>query len=164
MPHLSLIWAMDHHNLIGRNNALPWQLPADMAWFREHTLGKTVLMGRKTFDSIGQPLPKRRNIILTQQQTLNIAGAEVIHALDQLPMMASEDEEIMVMGGSQIYALTLPLATRLYCTHIDGEFAGDSWFPPLDWSQWQRIEQRIQPMDEKNHYSCHFSIYARKGS
>ena len=157
---ISLIWAMDQQRLIGADNQMPWHLPADMAWFRQHTLGKSVLMGRKTFDSIGKPLPKRRNIILSRQQNLNIEGCEVIHNLDDAAQQF-EDDELMVMGGAEIYALALPLAQRLYCTKIEHSFAGDAWFPEVDMSGWQQTHLEQHQADDKNKYNYRFEIYER---
>jgi len=157
---ISLIWAMDQQRLIGNNNQIPWNLPADMAWFRKHTLGKSVLMGRKTFDSIGRPLPKRRNIILSRQQDLRIEGCEVVHKFDGV-IDQFADEELMVMGGSEIYALALPYAQRLYCTTIQSSFEGDAWFPNIDMTAWQSIYQEQHTPDEKNNAPYTFTIYQR---
>ena len=157
---ISLIWAMDQQRLIGANNQMPWHLPADMAWFREHTLGKSVLMGRKTFDSIGKPLPKRRNIILSRQRDLAIEGCEVMHDLNDA-VTEFANEELMVMGGAEIYALAMPFAERLYCTHIHTAFEGDAWFPGIDMSQWQRTHEESHLPDEKNKYPYRFEIYER---
>ena len=140
---------------------MPWHLPADMAWFRQHTLGKSVLMGRKTFDSIGKPLPNRRNIILTRQQDLTIEGCEVVHSLDEVAKQFDGDE-LMVMGGAEVYALALPLAKRLYCTKIEAEFEGDAWFPKLDMSRWSLIESESHQPDEKNKYPYRFEIFQRQ--
>ena len=157
---ISLIWAMDQQRLIGANNQMPWHLPADMAWFREHTLGKSILMGRKTFDSIGKPLPKRRNLILSRQQGLNIEGCEVIHNLNDA-VSSFNGDELMVMGGAEIYALAMPLAQRLYCTNIEDTFEGDAWFPKIDMSLWQRTHQESHLPDEKNKYPYRFEIFER---
>lgn len=157
---ISLIWAMDEQRLIGADNQMPWHLPADMTWFRKHTLGKSVLMGRKTFDSIGKPLPKRRNIILSRQTNLDIQGCDVIHHLDEI-IPQFEDDELMVMGGSEIYTLAFPLAQRLYCTNIQHTFHGDAWFPPLDLTSWRLIHQEQHQADEKNTYDYRFEIYER---
>ena len=140
---------------------MPWHLPAVMAWFRQHTLGKSVLMGRKTFDSIGKPLPNRRNIILTRQQDLTIEGCEVVHSLDEVAKQFDGDE-LMVMGGAEVYALALPLAKRLYCTKIEAEFEGDVWFPKLDMSRWSLIESESHQPDEKNKYPYRFEIFQRQ--
>ncbi|WP_038247204.1 type 3 dihydrofolate reductase [Ghiorsea bivora] len=163
---ISLIWAMDNNRLIGANNQMPWSisdLPADMAWFRKHTLGKAVLMGRKTFESIGKPLPKRRNIILSRQKSLNIEGCEVIHSLDDAVKMF-QDDELMVMGGAEVYKLAIPYAEQLYYTQIDHTFEGDAWFPKLDMQQWQQNFSEKHEPDEKNIYPYTFEIYQKCGS
>jgi len=160
---ISLIWAMDNNRLIGANNQMPWKisdLPADMAWFRQHTLEKSVLMGRKTFESIGKPLPKRRNIILSRQKDLQIEGCEVIHSLDSAVEMF-QDEELMVMGGAEIYKLALPFANKLYDTQIEHTFEGDAWFPDIDLSQWNNSHSENHQPDEKNKYPYRFEIYQR---
>ena len=160
---ISLIWAMDNNRLIGANNQMPWgisDIPADMAWVRKHTLGKPVLMGRKTFASIGKPLPQRRNIILSRQKGLNIEGCEVVHSFDDVVRMF-KDEELMVMGGAEIYGLALPYADKLYCTQIEHDFEGDAWFPDMDMSSWQRTHQEKHAPNEKNKYAYRFEIYAR---
>ena len=158
---ISLIWAMDNNRLIGANNQMPWHLPADMAWFRKHTLGKPVLMGRKTFESLGKPLPQRHNIILSRQQDLHIEGCEVVHSFDDVVPMF-KDKELMVMGGAEVYNLALPYADKLYCTQIDHAFEGDAWFPDMDMSSWQRTHQEKHAPDEKNTYAYRFEIYTRR--
>lgn len=160
-PLISLIWAMDRNRLIGCNNALPWKFPADMAWFRKSTMGKPVLMGRKTFDSIGRPLPGRINLVLTRQKNLQIEGCTTISDLDELTTLSNDSKEIMVMGGAEIYALLLDQADRLYITEIDGEFEGDAWFPEFDRSGWQKIFQETHQPDEKNPYPYSFTILER---
>ncbi len=158
---ISLIWAMDNNRLIGANNQMPWSisdLPADMAWFRQHTLGKPVLMGRKTFASIGKPLPNRRNIVLSRQQGLALEGCEVAHSLEDAMRIAG-NEELMVMGGAEVYAQALPLADRLYITHIDHAFTGDAWFPDVDMRNWVLQHQEQHAPDANNAYPYRFEIY-----
>ena len=152
---------MDRNGLIGVNNALPWRLPADMAWFRQQTMGKPVLMGRKTYASIGRPLPGRSNLILTRQHGLQLAGCQVVHGLDEALAAVPEAEEIMVMGGAEVYALLLPQAGRLYMTEIDAEFEGDAWFPAFDRKHWRMVSQQAQPADEKNAWPCVFRVFER---
>ena len=159
---LSLIWAMDKNRLIGSKNQLPWKLPADMQWFRKQTMGKPVLMGRKTFESIGKPLPGRENLILTRQQGLAIEGCRVVHSLDEAKAAVPDADEIMVIGGSEIYALLLPAADKLYCTVIHDLFEGDAWFPELDMKQWRMIHEEVHTADEKNGYDHTFMIMTRK--
>jgi len=160
---ISLIWAMDNNRLIGANNHMPWgisDIPADMAWFRQHTLDKAVLMGRKTFESIGKPLPKRRNIILSRQKNLKIDGCEVIHDIqDALEMCANE--ELMVMGGAEIYALAMPFADKLYITQIEHTFEGDAWFPKMNMDDWTQQYSENHAPDEKNKYAYRFEIHER---
>jgi len=163
MTILSLIWAMDENRLIGSNNALPWHLPADMQWFRRQTMGKPVLMGRKTFDSIGKPLPGRQNIIMTRQRGLAIEGCTVVYSLAEALAAAGDAEEIMVIGGAEIYARLLPAARRLYMTRIEHAFEGDSWFPEFDASDWREMHSERQGADEKNAWPCSFTILERVG-
>ncbi len=160
---ISLIWAMDNNRLIGANNHIPWgisDIPADMAWFRKQTLGKAVLMGRKTYESIGNPLPKRRNIILSRQKGLQIEGCEVVHDIQDALEMC-KDEELMVMGGAEIYALATPFAEKLYVTHIDHDFKGDAWFPKMNMDDWTQHHRESHAPDEKNKYAYRFEIYQR---
>ncbi len=159
---ISLIWGQDRNRLIGRDNALPWHLPADMAWFKKSTMGKPVLMGRKTYESIGRPLPGRTNLILTRQADLQIDGCRVVHSLDEATATVPEAGEIMVMGGAEIYALLFNQAERLYITEIDAEFEGDAWFPEFDCSLWQEIFRESRQPDEKNAYPYAFSILKRR--
>jgi len=159
---LSLIWAMDRHRLIGRENALPWKLPADMAWFKKNTMGKPILMGRKTYESIGRPLPGRVNLILSRQSALQIDGCTVVHSVAEAKAAVPDAEEIMVMGGAEIYALLMGRADCLYITEIDAAFEGDAWFPEFDRSHWQEISRQSGVVDEKNIYPHHFIIMERK--
>lgn len=157
---ISIIVAMDRNRLIGCNNQLPWHLPADFAWFRQQTMGKPIVMGRKTFESIGRPLPGRTNIVLTRDTALSLDG---VHCVDSLPAaMACSPEapEVMIIGGSSIYELALPLAQRLYLTHVDGVFEGDAWFPPID-RQWRKVSTQHHLADDNNAYGCEFAIYER---
>ncbi|MDQ6989830.1 MAG: dihydrofolate reductase [Mariprofundaceae bacterium] len=157
---ISLIWAMDEQRLIGANNQMPWHLPADMQWFRQHTTAKNILMGRKTFASLGKPLPKRHNIILSRQQGLHIEGCEVITDIqDIISRFSDSDDELMVIGGAEIYALMLPFSQRLYCTHVLHQFQGDTWFPDFEMSDWQRTQQQKFSRDDKNPYAYRFEVY-----
>jgi len=158
---LSLIWAMDCNRLIGNNNALPWSLPADMQWFRKQTIGKPILMGRKTFESIGKPLPKRTNIILSRQKDLTIEGCIVAQSLEAAKAAVPDANELMVIGGAEIYKLLLPHADRLYITHIKDHFKGDAWFPDLNLDDWQLKYHENHHKDEKNTSDYHFDIWER---
>ncbi|HXH72555.1 MAG TPA: type 3 dihydrofolate reductase [Mariprofundaceae bacterium] len=158
---LSLIWAMDDNRLIGRENRLPWHLPADLQWFKRNTLGKPILMGRKTFESIGRPLPGRANIVLSRQQGLAIDGCTVVTSLDEAKQMVPGAEEIMVIGGAEIYAALLPRADRLYVTEIHAAFEGDAWFPAFERSSWRETFREAHAADEKNPYAYDFVILER---
>jgi len=157
---ISLIWAQDENGLIGAGGQLPWRLPADMAWFKENTMGKPILMGRKTFDSIGRPLPGRTNIVITSQQ-IKIKGCTVVHSLDAAITVAGEAEELMIMGGAQIYKLALPQANRLYITQIHAAFEGDTYFPAFSKSAWQETFHENHESDEKNMCPYSFRILER---
>ena len=159
---LSLIWAMDKNRLIGCENALPWKLPADMAWFKKNTMGKPILMGRKTYESIGRPLPGRVNLILSRQSGLQVEGCIVVHSLAEAKAAVPNAEEIMVMGGAEIYTLLMDQADLLYITEIDAAFDGDAWFPEFDRNDWQEVSRQSGVADEKNIYPHAFIKMERK--
>lgn len=141
MPQtISLIAALGKNNVIGNKNRLIWNIPSDMKRFRELTSGKTVVMGRKTFESIGKPLPKRKNIIITRDRNYRVEGCIVVHSLEDALKNAG-DGEVMIMGGAQIYAEFLTHADKLYLTMIEKEFEGDAYFPEYDESEWEEISR-----------------------
>jgi dihydrofolate reductase len=143
MAPLVLVVAMAKNRVIGRGQTIPWDLPEDRKHFVAVTKGHALIMGRATFDSIGKPLPKRRNIVVSRQRGLSIAGADVVGSLDDAIALArTEDDAPRVIGGGQLYAEALPLATRIYLTELDVEVEGDRWFPELDRSQWIVSESR----------------------
>ncbi len=158
----SLIVAMDDHGLIGRRNQLPWHLPADMAWFRQHTLGKPILMGRKTHESIGRPLPGRKNIVLTANVKLRIPGCTMVHSLAEAFRACGDADELMVIGGAEVYRLALPQAQRIYLTEVHDRFEGDAWFPPFDRQQWREVYREDHEPDEKNRWPYSFTILERR--
>lgn len=160
MP-ITMIWAMDKRRLIGKDNGMPWRLPSDMAYFKTMTQGKTVVMGRKTYESLGKALPNRRNIVLTRNPEWTAPDAEVMHQIESVLPLAA-DEEIMVMGGAQIYREFLPLADKLLVTRIDAEFEGDEYFPLYEESAWELAGEAEGPVDEKNRYPHRFQTYVRK--
>ncbi len=156
LPTVSIIVAMSRNNIIGFQNRLPWHLPADLKYFKQLTLNKTIVMGRKTFESIGKPLPQRENIILSRQP-ISFEGCKVISNLKEL----SFDKEIMIIGGAQIYALALPLVTDLYITWVEGDFEGDTFFPDIDFKKWEMLSIESHLPDDKNPFSYHFAHYRR---
>lgn len=142
---ISLIFAMDQNNLIGKDNDLPWNYSEDLKYFRNTTRNKTVLMGDRTFLSIvsrlGKPLPKRKNIVATLDKEFNYEGIEITYSLiDYLKQAKEKEEEIFVIGGKSIYALSLPFADRLYITHIHKEYEGNVYFPPIPFEQFEKVK------------------------
>jgi len=155
---------MDKNRVIGINNSLPWKLPVDMQWFRKNTLGKPIIMGRKTFESFGaRALPQRKNIIITRDPTYKAEGAEVVHSIEDALKAAGDVEEVMVIGGANLYEQMLPKADRLYITEVQSEFEGDAWFPEVDLSNWKEVQRSESVVDEKNAYACHFKTYEKQG-
>jgi len=161
MPVITLIWAQGENGVIGRDNALPWRIPADMAYFRRETVGKTVVMGRKTWESFGsKPLKDRKNIVLTRDVSYTADGADVVHSIEDA-LSAADGEEVMIIGGSEIYALSLPIADRLRVTRVRESFEGDAVFPTVDWSSWLLVSSEEGIRDEKNVYRYEFEVYER---
>ena len=160
---ISLIWAMADDRVIGIENRLPWKLPADMKWFRQHTLGKPIIMGRKTFESFGgKPLPQRTNIVITKDEGYQADGIVVVHSIEDALKAAGEVEEVMIIGGMSFYLQMLSRADKLYMTLIHERFAGDAWFPELDLNQWQELEREDHQADEKNPHAYSFVTMTRK--
>lgn len=159
---LSIIVAMDDKQLIGKNNALPWHLPADLAYFKKTTTGKTVLMGRKTYESIGFPLPNRRNIIVSRNASFQAEGCEVVSSIDGALALAKDDDEVMIMGGASFYEQMLPSIDRLYITQIEGEFEGDAHFPEFNRNEFVETFKESHAPDEKNPHAYHFTILDKK--
>lgn len=161
-PVISLIAAMANNRVIGIDNQLPWKLPADMKWFRLHTLGKPVVMGRKTFESFGgRTLPDRLNIVITRDKTYRANDAVVVHSIDEAIAAAGNVEEIMVIGGASFYQQMLPMAERMYLTFVEMEPAGDAWFPEYDENQWREIVREEHESDEKNLCAYRFVVLER---
>ena len=158
---LSIVVAMDDNRLIGNNNQLPWHLPADLAYFKKLTTGKSILMGRKTYDSIGRPLPNRRNIVVTRKTKISIPGCEVVSSIANALELTKGEEEVMVIGGASLCEQLLPQVNRLYITKVDGEFEGDVFFPKYDDSHWQQVSCESHSKDHSNPYSHHFIVLDR---
>lgn len=164
---LSVIVAMAQNRVIGLNNQMPWHLPADLAWFKKNTLNKPVIMGRKTFESIGRPLPSRHNIVISRQiESIDnkISNVSWVKSIDEAISLAQKQQpdEVFIIGGGNIYKQVLPLIDRLYLTHIDAELQGDTYFPDYLSEQWQVIYQEDHQADEKNSYPYQFKILQRK--
>lgn len=158
---ISLIAAMDKNRLIGVKNGLPWHLPADFKHFKAITLGKPVIMGRKTFESIGQPLPGRKNIVISRSGFF-VEGVTVVCSIDDALAEVSDVEEVMIIGGASFYEQMIARADRMYLTHVDAEFEGDAWFPEFSLSDWDVICEESFLADEKNNYNFMIKTYQRK--
>jgi dihydrofolate reductase len=159
---ISLVAAMGKGRVIGVENRLPWRLPADMKRFRALTIGKPVLMGRKTFESIGKPLAGRTNIVVTQDRNFRPIGVKVAHTVDEALEMGSEAQEIMVIGGASFYKQLLPRAQRLYITEIHHDFVGDAFFPSWDSSEWREVKRDDHAPDLDNAYPYSFVTMERR--
>ena len=159
---ISLIAAMAENRVIGINNQLPWKLPADMKWFKEKTMGKPIIMGRKTFESFGgKALPGRQNIIITKNRDYTVEGAIVVHSIDEALNVAEPKEEVMIIGGASFYEQMLPAANRFYLTIIHNNFEGDTSFPPFEMNEWTEVFRKYHDTDEKNSYPFTFLILER---
>jgi dihydrofolate reductase len=161
-PLVSLIVAMAQNGVIGRGNALPWRLPKDLKRFREFTLGKSLLMGRKTFEAIGRPLPQRINLVLTRDRAWSADGVQVVHSVEEALRQVNATEELVAIGGAEIYSLVLPFAQRIYLTHVHADVPGDTFFPPFDSTQWTDVECSAHPADEQHAYPVTFMTLERR--
>lgn len=145
---VAMIAAMGRNRVIGRDNQMPWHLPEDLKYFKATTMGKPIVMGRKTFDSLGRPLPGRSNIVISRQPALRIPGVQVVGDIDQALQLALQQaqqdkvDEVMIIGGGNLYEQCLALADRLYLTRVELEPEGDAWFPRFSDTEWQLLEER----------------------
>ena len=160
-PLVSLLVAVAQNGVIGRGNRLPWHLPEDLKRFKSLTLGKPILMGRRTFESIGKPLPGRTNLVLTRSREWKRPGAIVVHSLDEAVARAGEADELVVIGGAEIYELALPRAGRLYLTRVHADIEGDTVLPPFDGREWRESAREEHPADERHAHAMSFSVLER---
>ena len=159
---ITLVAAIASNNVIGKENSLPWNIPEDLKRFKQMTSGHTILMGRKTFDSIGRPLPNRQNIVMTKDENFEKEGIKVINDFDEaLELIKESNEDIFVIGGSKIYELFEPVANSLAITRILKDFEGDAFFPDINWDLWQ-IEKEENFFDEKSNIECKLIEYSKK--
>ena len=159
---LSIIVAMAKNRTIGVNNTLPWRCPADLQHFKALTMGHHIIMGRKTFDSIGRPLPGRTTVIVTRNRDLQVEGCLVAHSLQEAIAACSGDDEAFIVGGAELYAQALPLVARLYITEIQQDVAGDAHFPELDRETWLEVSREKHTQAEPQPLEYHFVTYQRK--
>ena len=158
---LSLVVAMDKNRVIGIDGGLPWHLSSDLKYFRDITMGKPIIMGRKTHESIGRPLPGRRNIVVTRNENFDAEGCDVVTSLDAAMELVKEVPEAMMIGGASLYLDTLPVADQLYMTEVHAEVKGDTWFPEIDPEQWQELSRTAFSADERNEHDYSFVVYER---
>jgi dihydrofolate reductase len=161
---ISLVVAMARNHVIGRDNALPWRLPEDMKRFKAVTWGKPILMGRRTFESIGKPLPGRTNVVLTRDPHWQAEGTIAVRSVEEALSRVSQAPELVAIGGAEIYRLLLPLAGRIYLTRVEADIAGDTVFPQLDSAQWKAVDRCEVRADERNPHDMTFVTLERVGS
>lgn len=168
MSKLAIIVAMANNRAIGKDNQLLWHLPEDLKYFKRITMGKPIIMGRKTFESIGRPLPGRLNIVVTRQDTWSHPGVKVVHSMDKAIQLAEAQafiegiEEIMVIGGAELYQAALANADTLYLTRVDADIEGDVFFPEIDEQQWQEISRETFSASEHNPYDYAFCVLTQR--
>ena len=163
-PSLELVVAAARNGVIGRDNGLPWRLPADLAHFKRVTLGHPILMGRRTWDSIGRPLPGRQNIVLTRDPSFRAAGASVVHSLAEARAVAGDADRLMVIGGAEIYRACLAEADVLHLTEVDAQIEGDARFPEWRREDWQEVSREAHPADERHAYGYSFVTLKRRAA
>jgi dihydrofolate reductase len=161
MMSCSIIVAMTPQRVIGRDGQLPWHLSADLRRFKRLTMGHHIIMGRKTYDSIGRLLPGRRTVVVTRQADLQIPGATVVHDIAEALAVSRDDAEAFCIGGEQIYRAALRVARRIYLTLVDAQVAGDAFFPELPPRQWRLVEEQPHVADEKNEFDYTFQLWER---
>lgn len=159
---LSIIVAFDERRLIGRDNGLPWHLPADLKHFKSITMGHHMIMGRKTFESIGKPLPGRQSVVITRKNDFQPAGTAVVNSLEDAMHFCATEEEVFVIGGAQIFEQAMPLASKLYITQIHHVFEGDTFFPEISQEHWELVSKEDHEADEKNPWAYSFLTYRKK--
>lgn len=162
MMKISIIVAAAANNVIGKDGGLPWHLPEDLKRFKSLTLGKPLLMGRKTFESIGRPLPERRNIILTRQLRYQAPGCTVVGTVESALEVAKGADELMVIGGTAIYEEMLPRCERIYLTRIHEIIEGDTWFPEIETGQWQLVSREDCPANDNRPHSFSYLVLDRR--
>jgi dihydrofolate reductase len=159
---ISIIVAMTRDRVIGKSGALPWNLPAEIKYFKWVTMGKPIAMGRKTFASFARVLPGRQNIVITRDPSFKFEGVDVVHGVDEALAIAGDGEELMIIGGSELYRQTMDRADRIYLTLIDADIEGDTFFPAINFNDWREVENVFCTSNEKNIYSMRFLVLDRK--
>ena len=158
----TLVVAVARNGVIGRDNKLPWRLPDEIAYFKRVTMGHPIVMGRRTWESIGKPLPGRMNIVVTRQGDYQAPGCTVVHSLDEAWKAAGDADEVCVIGGTTLFEESLPIADRIHYTEVEAYVEGDTFFPPFDRSQWQEREVERHPADERHPYPYRILVLDRR--
>ncbi len=153
---ISIVAAVGEHGVIGNEDRLPWHLPADLAYFKQLTMGSPIVMGRKTHESIGRPLPGRLNIVVTRDEEYHAAGCATARSFDEALAFAGDAAEVFIIGGAELFAEALPRADRIYLTRVHAEFEGDVFFPAFDESEWKEVAREDHDADEENASSYSF--------
>ena len=161
MPLVSLLAAVADNGVIGRDNGLPWHLPDDLKHFKALTLGKPILMGRRTFSSIGKPLAGRTNLVLTRAEEWRHPGVTAVHSIEAALEIAGDAPELVVIGGAEVYRLALPFARRIYLTRVHARVSGDTYLPELDPGAWREVQRQSHPIDERHAYPMTFVTLER---
>jgi len=159
--NINIVVAIASNNAIGKNNELLWHLPNDLKHFKEKTTGHTIIMGRKTFDSVGRPLPKRRNIVVTRHQ-MSIEGCEVVHSLPEALALCEGQAEVDIVGGAEIYKQAMPLVNYIHLTIVHQAFEADAFFPEIDYNDWQELDREDHQPDERHAYPYSFITLKRR--
>jgi dihydrofolate reductase len=159
---VSIVVAIAENNAIGKNNELLWYLPTDLKHFKQITNGHPIIMGRKTFDSIGKPLPNRRNIVITRSAGLEIPGAEVCHTLAEAIALCKAEKEVFIVGGAEIYRQAINNTDKIYLTRVHAQYEADAFFPEIDQKEWKEVDTEAHQPDEKNNVAYTFSTLLRK--
>ena len=158
----TLVVAVARNGVIGRDNKLPWRLPDEIAYFKRVTMGHPIVMGRRTWESIGKPLPGRKNIVVTHQRDYQAPGCTVVHSLDEAWQAAGDADEVCVIGGTTLFEESLPIADRIHYTEVEADVEGDTFFPPFDRGQWQEREVERHPADERHPYPYRIVVMDRR--
>ncbi|WP_047981877.1 DfrD/DfrG/DfrK family trimethoprim-resistant dihydrofolate reductase [Ornithinibacillus contaminans] len=159
---VSLIVAMDENGVIGKKNDIPWRIPKDWEYVKKTTKGHPIILGRRNLESIGRALSKRRNIVLTRDKGFTFNGCEIAHSTEAVFELCKNEEEIFIFGGEQIYNLFLPYTNKMYITKIHHKFEGDTFFPDVNYDEWNEVSIKKGIMDDENPYNYYFHIYERK--
>ena len=158
---VSLIAAMDKNRVIGKENDIPWRIPKDWEYVKNTTKGHPIILGRKNLESIGRALPDRRNIILTRDKGFTFNGCEIVHSIEDVFELCKNEEEIFIFGGEQIYNLFFPYVEKMYITKIHHEFEGDTFFPEVNYEEWNEVFAQKGIKNDKNPYNYYFHVYER---